>query len=456
MARGYGPNQQPIRDRLNWLRALCERCSPAIGAAHEYLWLWLSARLAANLGDKENALKLYATACCEAWWRAGPNQHALLHEALCFAVGIGKKVQANHYWDKCFLLGLNRPPKRELDEQKMHLLSTEFERLYAPQKAAQRIPPAIRYVVGPFVLSSKDLTNPNRKRAQADGRVRYTPLMEAVLLGALDDVKKLVLAGGDPNVFIPESGENALIMALRRAYDRKDPDILQYLLTLDITPETASRPASSKRETPLQIALSMGDAEVVTKLIALRADVEQTCFTSPSALVYAMSLLHDSLHVNDPAQLNAYLEGRVPADSFDAKNGAILDCELPGQRQAWLSMLEEPCKKLIFEEVALYYRRSVDERRQVVMTLLENNADPNRRYPDFNGYRDLWTPTLFAAQIGDLAVLTSMIKAGGNPWLSLDDESSLNEKNALWVAVAYKREGVVEYLRSQLPEPSNS
>lgn len=250
--------------------------------------------------------------------------------------------------------------------------------------------------------------------------------------------------------------ESALIMALRRAYDRKDPDILQYLLTLDITPETASRPASSKRETPLQIALSMGDAEVVTKLIALRADVEQTCFTSPSALVYAMSLLHDSLHVNDPAQLNAYLEGRVPADSFDAKNGAILDCELPGQRQAWLSMLEEPCKKLIFEEVALYYRRSVDERRQVVMTLLENNADPNRRYPDFNGYRDLWTPTLFAAQIGDLAVLTSMIKAGGNPWLSLDDESSLNEKNALWVAVAYKREGVVEYLRSQLPEPSNS
>lgn len=213
MARGYGPNQQPIRDRLNWLRALCERCSPAIGAAHEYLWLWLSARLAANLGDKENALKLYATACCEAWWRAGPNQHALLHEALCFAVGIGKKVQANHYWDKCFLLGLNRPPKRELDEQKMHLLSTEFERLYAPQKAAQRIPPAIRYVVGPFVLSSKDLTNPNRKRAQADGRVRYTPLMEAVLLGALDDVKKLVLAGGDPNVFIPESGENALIIA---------------------------------------------------------------------------------------------------------------------------------------------------------------------------------------------------------------------------------------------------
>ncbi|MCG4453305.1 ankyrin repeat domain-containing protein [Pseudomonas sp. MMS21-TM103] len=447
-------NQKAIRDRLDWLRSLCERSTPEISAAHEYLWRWFSAKLAANLGEKDNALKLYATACHAAWWRAGPSQHPLLHEALCYAVGVGEQVQANHYWDKCFLLGLNRPPKQTLDKQKMHLLSTEFERLYAPQKAAQRIPPAIR-VVGPFVLSPKDLTNPNRKRSQADGRVRYTPLMDAVLLGTLEDVRKLVLAGGDPNVFIPESGENALIMALRRAYDRKDPEILQYLLTLDIAPETANRPASSKRETPLQIALNMGDAEVVTKLIELGADVEQSCFTSPSALVYAMALLHDSIHVNDPAQLNAYIEGRVPADSFDAKNGAILDCELSGQRHGWLSMLEEPRKKLIFEGVAQYYNRTADERRKVVMTLLEKNADPNRRYPDLNGYRDLWTPTLFSAQIGDLAVLKSMIKVGGNPWVSLDDESSLNEKNALWVAVAYKREGVVEYLRSQIPEPSS-
>lgn len=325
-------NQKAIRDRLDWLRSLCERTSPEVYAAHEYLWRWFSARLAANLGEKDNALKLYASACHAAWWRAGPNQHPLLHEALCYAVGVGDQVQANHYWDKCFLLGLNRPPKRKLDEQKMHLLSTEFERLYAPQKATQRIPPAMRYVVGPFVVSPRDLKKPNRKRAQADGRVRYTPLMDAVLLGTLVDVKKLVLAGGDPNVYIPESGENALIMALRRAHDRKDPEILQYLLSLDIAPGTANRPASSKRETPLQIAMNMADTKVVERLIEFGADIELPCFNSPSALVYAMALLHDSIHVNDPAQLRAYLEGRVPADSLDAKNGAILDCELPAQR----------------------------------------------------------------------------------------------------------------------------
>lgn len=445
-------NQKAIRDRLVWLRSLCERTSPEVYAAHEYLWRWFSARLAANLGEKDNALKLYASACHSAWWRAGSHQHPLIHEALCYAVGVGDQVQANHYWDKCFLLGLNRPPKRKLDEQKMHLLSTEFERLYAPQKATQRIPPAMRYVVGPFVVSPRDLKKPNRKCAQADGRVRYTPLMDAVLLGTLDDVKKLVLAGGDPNVYIPESGENALIMALRRAHDRKDPEILQYLLSLDIAPGTANRPASSKRETPLQIAMNMADTKVVERLIEFGADIELPCFNSPSALVYAMALLHDSIHVNDPAQLRAYLEGRVPADSFDAKNGAILDCELPAQRLDVHAMLADPQKKLIFEAVKQHYYRTTDERREVVMALLDKKADPNRRYPDFNGHRDLWTPTLFAAQLGDLDVLTAMIAAGGNPWLSLDEDRPGDERNALWVAVSYKRHSVIEYLLTLLPE----
>jgi ankyrin repeat protein len=445
-------NLKAIRDRLDWLRSLCERTSPEVYAAHEYLWRWFSARLAANLGDKDNALKLYAVACHAAWWRAGSNQHPLIHEALCYAVGVGDQVQANHYWDKCFLLGLNNSPKRELDENAMRLISFEFERLYAPQKATQRIPPAMRYVVGPFVLSPKDLANPNRKRAQADGRVRYTPLMDAVLMGTLEDVKKLVLAGGDPNIFIPESGENALIMALRRAHDRKDPKILQYLLSLDIAPETVNRPASSKRETPLQIAMNMADAKVVERLIALGADIEQPCFNSPSALVYAMARLHDSIHVNDPAQLKAYLEGRVPADSFDAKNGAILDCELSAQRFDVHAMLADPQKKLIFEAVKQHYSRTADEHREVVMALLDKNADPNRRYPDFNGHRDLWTPTLFAAQLGDLDVLKAMIEAGGNPWLSLDEDSPKDEKNALWVALSYKRQSVIEYLLTLLPD----
>lgn len=445
-------NAQRIRDRLNWLRALCERNSPAQRAAHEYLWLWQSARLAARLGEEESALDLYSVASRQAWWRAGQNQHAILHEALCYAAGVNNKVQAKRYWDKCFLLGLNKSPKRELDDQEMRRLSFEFERLFAPLKSKHRIPPAMRITLvdKPFSLTAKDLADPNRKRAQADGRVRYTPLMEAVMKGSPEDVKQAVQAGGDPNVFMPESGENAFIMALRRAWERKDPEILQYLLTLDISPDTVNRTASTQRDTPLRIALDMADAEVVERLIELGADVEQFCFNSPSALIYAMALLYDSIHVSHSAQLNAYLTGCTPADSFDAKGGAILDCELSARRQSLLAT--DSREEQIFEAVAQHYYRTADARRQVVMTLLSNGANPNRRYADFNGHRDLWTPTLFAAETGDLEVLKAMIEAGGDPWLTLEDDSPLHEKNALWVAAANQRQAIVDFLQTQLPK----
>lgn len=117
--------------------------------------------------------------------------------------------------------------------------------------------------------------------------------------------------------------------------------------------------------------------------------------------------------------------------------------------------LAEPLKALLFAEATKYYSRPVEARRAVVLTLLDNKADPNRRYADTNGHRGLWTPTLFAAQIGDLDILKALIKAGGDPWLTLDDDSPLNEKNALWAAVAYKRLAVVEYLQAQLLQRSS-
>lgn len=73
----------------------------------EHLWLWWSARLAAHLGEEKSALDQYAEACKLAWWRVGPEQFALLREALCYAVGVAKKKQADHYWDRCYRLGLN-------------------------------------------------------------------------------------------------------------------------------------------------------------------------------------------------------------------------------------------------------------------------------------------------------------------------------------------------------------
>lgn len=191
---------------------------------------------------EDTALTLYASSVNGSWWAAGPNQHAILNEALLYAVGVGDKVAAERYWDKTFTLGLNRGPKRNLDEQEIRRISFGFESMFCPQKAKTRVPPPmeIRHREKAFHVGHKHLANPNQKVKFAEGRTRRTPLMQAISEGALDDVKELIAAGGDPNDCIPESGEGPLTYAMRRACDRKDTAIMDYLLGLDLLPQTVT------------------------------------------------------------------------------------------------------------------------------------------------------------------------------------------------------------------------
>jgi hypothetical protein len=149
-------------------------------------------------------------------------------------------------------------------------------------------------------------------------------------------------------------------------------------------------------------------------------------------------------------QREAYLAGRTPADIYDASASAIFDIELAPNRQAQYAFLNNPIAAKIHQEVMDHYRGEAPARRAVVMALLANDADPNCRYPDTNGHEGYWTPTLNAAQLGDLAVLKAMISAGGDPWLSLDNDSPLAQKDALWAATLYKQDHVVQYLMAHL------
>lgn len=134
-------NDYVLRTQLGQFQRLIEQAPPALRPSYLYIHNWFSARHAALLGDKEAALRLYASAVSGAWWCAGPNQHPILDEALLYAVGVGDKDAANAYWDKTFMLGLNQGPKRPLDEQEMRRIAFAFEQRFSPQKAKDRIPP---------------------------------------------------------------------------------------------------------------------------------------------------------------------------------------------------------------------------------------------------------------------------------------------------------------------------
>lgn len=452
-------NAAAIQTCLKDFQTLILQENPLLQCSYQYIHHWFSARLAAIAGNEDDALRLYDAAVSAVWWYGGANQHPIINEALVYAVGVGKKVAADHYWDKTYLLGLNSGCKYPLDEQELRRLAFGFEKMFFPQKAKDRIPPRIEFIVRDedFRLSPQQLANPNRKVKFAEGRTRRTPLMDAICEGTLDDVKKVIEAGGDPNDFIKESGEGPLSYAMRRACDRKDTAIMEFLLSLDLLPDTVNRPASTMRETPLKIAIEMANAAAVERLIAVGADVERACDYVPSALCYVMSLLHGSIHRGDLAQESAYLAGKGRADVYDAKDGAVLNIDLAARRQSLLALRSASDRRQqIFDAVKNYFIRPAADHRQVIQVLLRHGADANRRYKVEAHDLAEWTPTLFAAQVGDIDVFKMLVEhAGvnrGDPDLTLMQSSALERFDALWVAVDHGRHTIVSYLMERLQQ----
>jgi ankyrin repeat protein len=442
-------NLDAAQSDLDSFQHLIEQEPPHWRRSYQHIHDWFEGRLAAIQGREASAMAFYAKAVEGVWWFGGPNQLPMLNEALLYAVGVGDSVAAKHYWDKTFMLGLNQWPKRPLDEQERRRLAFSFERMFSPQKARDRIPPPVELILRdtPFELSQEQLKSPNRKVKHAEGRTRRTPLMDAAREGSLSDVKRAIAAGGDTNDFIKESGEGPLTYAMRRACDRGDPVIMDYLLKLDLSKDTVNRQASTSRETPLKIAIEMADAAAVERLIALGADVEQASDYVPSALCYAMLLLHGSIHRTDLTQEAAYLAGKTRADVHDAKDGAALDIELATRRQRRAALRDaSPRNRAIFDAVMEHYVRPAEPRRQVVLTLLKYGADANRRYKVEPHHLAEWTPTLFAAQVGDVGIFRSLIEHDGNADLLLMQSSALERYDALWVAVDHGRHAIVDFL----------
>ena len=442
-------NPDEAQSDLGRFQYLIAQESPRWRQCYQHIHDWFAGRLAAIHGREDDAMSSYAKAVEGVWWFGGPNQLPILNEALLYAVGVGDSVAAKHYWNKTFMLGLNRWPKRPLDEQERRRLAFAFERQFSPQKAKDRVSPPVQFILRDtlFELSQEQLKNPNRKVKHAEGRTRRTPLMDAALKGSLSEVKRAIAAGGDPNDYIKESGEGPLSYAMRRACDRGDSVIMDYLLQLDLLEETVNRHASTSRETPLKIAIEMADAAAVERLIVLGADVEEASDYVPSALCYAMLLLHGSIHRNDPTQEEAYLAGKTRADVHDAIDGASLDIELATRRQRQAALRDaSPRNRAIFDTVMERFIRPAEPRRKVVLTLLRYGADTNRRYKVEPHHLAEWTPTLFAAQIGDLDIFKSLVEHGGSPELVLMQSSALESYDALWVGVDHGRHAIVDYL----------
>lgn len=425
-----------------------------------YLYHRNAGKYEAIQGEVEKASQHYKKAVEKSWWVAGPFQQVILKESLLFAVGTGDKVMAEKCWDRVFMLGLKEGTKPPLDIQQLRELTFAFKYMFPNLASKQKVQPAfeIELIEEVFSLTPTDIKNPNQKRKYLEGQVVRTPFMQTIRRGSLEDVKSLVeddparehRKNGDPNDFVKESGYSPLMESMWRAQNRKEPEIMRYLISLELKPETVNRETSTRRETPLSVAIEMGDVETLKRLIELGADIHAPCGGADTALLLATMLA--AMSRSGIEKLLPLLSGGSSRiDVTDAKAGLVFDQELQDSRGAQFQMMlaDRPLLGIVKEEFK-HMQPSMEQLIPVIETLLEHGADPNQRYQTPGDPQHEWTPTLHAAQIGHLELFRLLIENTsnpGDPTSLLDPASSdLIKKDAYWVAVLYKRDAIIQYL----------
>src|SRR5690606_7258974 len=89
------------------------------------------------------------------------------------------------------------------------------------------------------------------------------------------------------------------------------------------------------------------------------------------------------------------------------------------------------------------------EARAAVDLLLDAGADPNAAYNIKHDDLKKWTPTLLAAEIGDLKTFEALLAHGGNWKESLlpCKPGSMERHDALWIAISYNNIDIVDFIK---------
>lgn len=415
----------------------------------------LAAWLAVIEEKHDEAALIFKAAVEKAWWVGGQQLNHLLRDALLHAVGNNMKVRAKYYWDRLRLLNSDNVLKEPLNDTEWRRLSLAYEATFYPCKAKERVPPKIEIMSADVEKGTTSIRQAgiDSKNCYADGRTRRTPLMQAIVLNKLSDIRALIDKGADVNRIIPESGESALTWALSKAKGTKNFEIVHWVIDAGVSKDTCNHQASTQRNTPLGLAIEAGDVSVVAKLIRVGAHVEAACdIGGASPLCHALSLLQFTFNPFDRDVLAPWLAGNNP-DGTDAKYGAVTKSDAAAVRQSQFdNAMNDPRQQSIAKEMFKHMLPAPENLRSVIAELLDGGADPNNVFTIPSNPDARWTPTAHAAQVGDLEAFKLILNAGGDFTHSVipirHSTSKIEVWDSLYIAKIYNHHKIVSYLMS--------
>jgi len=404
-------------------------------------------------GRDDEATATFKNLVERSWWRAGWRVKPVLTDALLHAAGIGNEPFAKFLIDRLQLIGGMTSRLGTKDAMDRQRISMAFEERFPGRKAMIRVPPIIEVVDTPesFKLTSRDLASPNRLQKYANGRTRRTRLMSALLFGSTGDVERLLEAGADPNIIVAESGESALAVAVRKAKQPHELPKLKLLLDYPLKNKTLNQPASTARETPLDLAIELDSPDVVDRLIRLGAAVETGSMQASPFLSTVLHRLHFSTQPFDPNLLGSWFNGHAP-DGTDAKHGGAVTVEqaAKSRRESFNHHHQSSRHVQIMRNTWEVFRSRINHSGclEVLKVLLLHKADANEQFAMPDDQLSAWTPTLLAARYGNIDAFQLLHEHGGDPMQTLDPKRSSETIDALFLAEHYDNPDVVEYLQN--------
>jgi ankyrin repeat protein len=465
------------------------------GSEFDFLMKWLEAINFANDNQSSDALLAYDEAVDFAWWKAGISQVELIKEAMIYAVGMANRKDARRYWNLLQLLGVVSEQESKLEDANFYRFAYTFE-AYFPGITPKTTPDS-----PPGVLFSTQKTDVKRPRTDPVNRIfkidgtneRTTQLVSAVKSGELRRVEKLLSHGADVNIKIKKANSTALSAALYAALEKKRELMLIDMLAdrvpwhvrkerknflkislriihslLDATPrpslDTVNSEDFAEGEKPMKLAIELGDAEIVEKLIRLGADRQHGGRKSPCLLTYCMTLFRNATEGAEP-DLHTYASGDSFSDSFELQAGVLLKQDKVFARNTIVPQqhLADDASRAKFSEMMKRCVARPDDIRGIMKMLLAKDrryptepADPNKEVP-VRRMIERFTPTLYAAELGDLEIFEILVEAGGKWKRPLYPFEVTGNIDALGIALHHGKQDIVDFLkRLEKPETASA
>lgn len=283
-------DQARCRTEIDRFRGIFDKTAGSERA--RYFLDWCEARWCVLSGQPDAALDHYERAANEALYRAGENQRGILQEAMALAAHLRKRPLLKRLKHRALAIGFFTafPPQDQtasgvIQDWEIEQMAQAFPELFPayarfPEASDSITPRALPLKIidtGAADRIKPDLTNPDRVIGIPlldGGKLRRPQLIWFASNGRADHVQRLLEADADVNKD-DETGGSALLCALQHAIGHGNRQTLDLLLARPHKTETLNRLTERKRLSPLYLALSWGEPDVVATLLKMGAKADQ-------------------------------------------------------------------------------------------------------------------------------------------------------------------------------------